>query len=55
MDSLDFELPEAQDEAWLLMESTPTFQQQIAHARVILSFQKNPDNHPPRQTEEFVF
>jgi hypothetical protein len=55
MDSLDLELPKIQDEAWLLMESTPTFQQQIAHARMILSFQKNPNNHPPRQSEEFVF
>jgi len=55
MDSLDLELPEVQDESWRLMESTPTFQQQIAHARMILSFQKNPADHPPRQREEFVF
>jgi hypothetical protein len=53
-----FDLPEitAADEAFLNSHPTPTFEQQIAHARWLLAWRRSrgiPDDHPPRQHERF--
>jgi hypothetical protein len=53
-----FDLPEvtAADEAFLKSHPSPTFKQQIAHARWLLAWRRSrgiPDDHPPRQHERF--
>jgi hypothetical protein len=53
-----FDLPEvtAADEAFLKSHPSPTFEQQIAHARWLLAWRTSrgiPDDHPPRQHERF--
>jgi hypothetical protein len=53
-----FDLPEitAADEAFLKSHPAPTFEQQIAHARWLLAWRRSrglPDDHPPRQHEQF--
>jgi hypothetical protein len=53
-----FDLPEitAADEAFLKSHPSPTFEQQIAHARWLLEWRRSrgiPDDRPPRQLERF--
>jgi hypothetical protein len=53
-----FYLPDltAADEAFLKSHPSPTFEQQIAHARWLLAWRRSrgiPDDHPPRQHERF--
>jgi hypothetical protein len=52
--AFDLGLPEDGFEEFDEQDSKPPFAVQIAHAQMLLAFQKNGDNHPPRQTEEFV-
>jgi hypothetical protein len=53
-----FDLSEctAADEAFLKSHPSPTFEQQIAHARWLLAWRRSkgiPDDHPPRQLDRF--
>jgi hypothetical protein len=53
-----FDLSEctAADEAFLKSHPSPTFEQQIAHARWLRAWRRSrgiPDDHPPRQLERF--
>lgn len=52
----EFEFPELSPESTRLMESRPppSFAEQIAHARMLLSWSKGrPADHPPRQDARF--
>jgi hypothetical protein len=53
-----FDLPEVTvaDDVFLKRHPSPTFEQQIAHARWLLAWRRSrgiPDEHPPRQLERF--